>query len=106
MFGPRVGEGDESVRFISGSQGAGMRNADPSVHQIREYRTDASLMRQLPFGLLLCLLGLFAFALDDEPPVPIIGAASLILAAGLAVTVIALVKPLRPGRTMFVLSPA
>jgi hypothetical protein len=83
-----------------------MMNADPAVHQIREYRTDASLMRELPFGLCLCLLGLFAFALDDEPPVPIIGAASLILVAGLAVTVIALVKPLRPGRTMFVLSPA
>src|SRR5213078_3266372 len=81
-------------------------DAGQDVHQLLEYRTDASLMRQLPSGLLLCLFGLFVLTLDDEPPVPIIGAASLVVAAGLGVTVIALVKPLRPGRTMFALSPA
>ncbi len=36
-----------------------MVNADQDVHQVLEYRTDASLIRDLPSGLLLCLFGLF-----------------------------------------------
>src|SRR5436309_1158292 len=83
-----------------------MMDGDAAAHQLREYRTDVALVTLLPFGLPIWLFGLFAFALDDVRPVPIVGAAALILAAGLGVTVIALVKPLRPGRTMFVLSPA
>src|SRR5215475_11273507 len=110
MLGPRVGGSDEAVgiddRSSSGTEDAGMMDAGQDVHQTVVYRTDASLMRELPFGLLLCLFGLFMFTLDDEPPVPIVGAASLVVAAGLGLTVIALLRPLRPARTVFALSPA
>jgi hypothetical protein len=83
-----------------------MVNADQDVHQVLEYRTDASLIRDLPYGLLLCLFGLFVLTLDDEPPVGIIGAAAVIVAAGLGLTAFALARCFRPGKPLFVLSPA
>ena len=76
------------------------------VHQTLEYRTDAALIRTLPYGLLLCLFGLFVFALDDDPPLRIVVAGSVIVAAGLGVIAIALVRCFKPGRPMFVLSPS
>ncbi len=59
------------------------------VHQTLEYRTDAALIRTLPYGLLLCLFGLFVFALDDDAPLRIVVAGSVIVAAGLGVIAIA-----------------
>jgi len=106
----RVGGSNETERVDDrpspGNQDAGMTNACQDVHRTLEYRTDAALITVLPYGLLLCLFGLFMFTLDDQPPVPIVGAASVVVAAGLGLTVIALVRRLRPARTMFALSPA
>src|SRR5258705_14002992 len=83
-----------------------MIDAREDVRQTLEYRTDASLIRDLPSGLLLCLFGLFGLTLDDEPPVGIIGAAAVIVAAGLGLIALALGRCVRPGKPVFVLSPA
>jgi hypothetical protein len=75
------------------------------VHQTLEYRRDTAIIKLLPIGLGLCLLGVFPFALDDSPELENVIAGCVVLAAGIALSGFALWRRWHLGRPLFVLSP-
>jgi hypothetical protein len=82
-----------------------MSTDEPGVFQTLEYRRDASVVSALPYGLLLCLFGLFVLALDDDRPPQITIAATVVILAGLALIAGSLARRFRPSPPVFVLSP-
>ena len=77
----------------------------PDVHQTLEYRTDTAILKGVPSALVLCLLGLVAFALIDDPPAEIAVAGFVLVSAGVGWTAFALWRRSHPGRPLYVLSP-
>jgi hypothetical protein len=80
----------------------------PDVHQTIEYRIDATVAGLLPIGLGLSLMGLLAFVFveNESNPAHVIAIGCILLAAGLGVTIVALLRRSSPSRPVFVLSPA
>ena len=76
------------------------------VHQTLEFRADTMITRLLPYGLVLCFLGLLGLALaENDLSAEILVFVGVVLAAGLGLTAFALWRRFRSGRPVFVLSP-
>jgi hypothetical protein len=84
-----------------------MTGEAPDVHQTLEYRFDTAIVRLLPTGLLLCFLGLLTFVLIEggDPPLDMVLAGCVLVAAGFGLTAFALWRRQNPGRPLFWLSP-
>ena len=85
-----------------------MEPEQADVHTTLEYRLDAEFADWLPIGVLTIFCGLFLFAMA-KPGLPApgetIGAAAAIV-VGLGITALALRRRFRPGKPLYVLSPA
>lgn len=77
------------------------------VHQTLEYRFDTAIVRLLPTGLALCFLGLLTFVLIEggDPPLDMVLAGCVLVAAGVGLSAFALWRRQNPGKPLFVLSP-